>query len=198
MSRRERKLIRQLKARDEDAFSELVRIHQHKIFNLVYHILGNRSEAEDVAQEVFVSVFKYIDGFRGDAQLSTWLYRVATNTARNRAKYLARRSHRSHQSFEDTAENKFSDNPAAPNRPSSPAEVAMGKELEEVLQEGLQSLPEIHRTIMVLRDVEHLSYDEIAAVVELPVGTVKSRLFRARAALRSFVEERYEVHTGES
>jgi RNA polymerase sigma-70 factor (ECF subfamily) len=74
----------------------------------------------------------------------------------------------------------------------------MGKELEQILQEGLNALPEIHRTIVVLRDVEHLSYDEIADVVELPVGTVKSRLFRARAALRAFVEERYEISSGAS
>ena len=197
MSRRERKLIRRLKARDEEAFSELVRTHQHKVFNLVFRILGDRQEAEDVAQEVFVAVFKYIEGFRGDAQLSTWLFRVATNTARNRLKYLARRSQRAHQPIEDTSERRFS-TASSPSRPSSPSEAAMGKELEQILQEGLNALPEIHRTIVVLRDVEHLSYDEIADVVELPVGTVKSRLFRARAALRAFVEERYEISSGAS
>ena len=191
MAWNERKLVRKLRARDEDAFTELVRSYQHKVFNVVFRIVGDRSEAEEVSQEVFVTVFKHIDGFRGDAKFSTWLYRIATNHARNRVKYLARRSQRAHQALEDTNDGALNDG-AVGERVANPHEVAIGKELEEIVRDGLASLNEMHRTIVVLRDIEHLSYTEIAEVVELAEGTVKSRLFRARAALKEYVESRYD------
>lgn len=191
MAWNERKLVRRLRARDEEAFTELVRSYQHKVFNVVYRIVGGRAEAEEVSQEVFVTVFKHIDGFRGDAKFSTWLYRIATNHARNRVKYLARRSERAHQALEDTSEGAIHDG-AVGERVADPHEAAVGKELEEIIRDGLASLNEMHRTIVVLRDIEHLSYAEIAEVVELAEGTVKSRLFRARAALKEYVESRYD------
>src|SRR5438105_15699342 len=89
-SLRERLLIRRLQQRDEKAFQEIVRCYQHKIFNLVFRMIGNEQEAEDIAQEVFVTVFKAIDGFRGESLFSTWLYRIATNHCKNRLKYLVR------------------------------------------------------------------------------------------------------------
>ena len=190
MSPSERKLVRRLRARDEDAFTELVRTYQHKVFNVVLRIVGDRAEAEDVSQEVFVSVFKHINTFRGEAKFSTWLYRISTNHARNRVKYLARRSSRAHQGLEDSNEKAVSDGHLG-ERISNPHEVAVGNELEEIVQEGLALLNEMHRTILVLRDVEHLSYAEIGEVVDLPEGTVKSRLFRARAALKEHVDSRY-------
>lgn len=191
MAWNERKLVRRLRARDEDAFSELLRSYQHKVFNVVYRIVGDRAEAEEVSQEVFVTVFKHIDGFRGDAKFSTWLYRIATNHARNRVKYLARRSQRAHQALEDTSEGAIHDG-AVGERVADPHEAAVGNELEEIVRDGLADLNEMHRTILVLRDIEHLSYAEISEVVELPEGTVKSRLFRARAALKEYVESRYD------
>lgn len=160
MAWNERKLVRRLRARDEEAFTELVRSYQHKVFNVVYRILGERSEAEEVSQEVFVTVFKHIDGFRGDAKFSTWLYRIATNHARNRVKYLARRSQRAHQALEDTSEGAIHDG-AVGERVAGPHEAAVAKELEEIVRDGLASLNEMHRTILVLRDIEHLSYSEI-------------------------------------
>ncbi|MEZ4459285.1 MAG: sigma-70 family RNA polymerase sigma factor [bacterium] len=187
----DRKLVRRLRQRDEEAFCELVRVYQHKVFNVIYRILGDRAEAEDVAQEVFVSIFKHIDGFRGDSKFSTWIYRIATNHARNRLKYLSRRSHRDHQNFEDSHDSVKENSPLSSGI-ARPDEQLLGKELEKVIQEGLESLTEIHRTIIVLRDVEHLSYQEIAEIVELPEGTVKSRLFRARVALKEYIEARYD------
>lgn len=187
----DRKLVRRLRQRDESAFCELVRVYQHKVFNVIYRILGDRAEAEDVAQEVFVSVFKHIDGFRGDSKFSTWIYRIATNHARNRLKYLARRSHRDHQNFEDSHDSIKENSPLSSSI-DRPDDLLLGKELQTVIQEGLESLTEIHRTIIVLRDVEHLSYQEIAEIVELPEGTVKSRLFRARVSLKEYIETRYD------
>ena len=186
----ERKLVRRLRARDEEAFAELVRTYQHKVFNVVVRIIGNRAEAEEISQEVFITIFKHIDGFRGDAKFTTWMYRIATNHARNRAKYLARRSDRAHQGIDDTNDEAVSDGHLGERMPN-PHDAAIGNELEEIVKEGLALLNEIHRTILVLRDIEHLSYSEIAEVVELPEGTVKSRLFRARAALKDHVESRY-------
>jgi RNA polymerase sigma-70 factor (ECF subfamily) len=190
MALNERKLVRRLRKRDETAFTDLVRNYQHKVFNIVYRIVGDRSEAEEVSQEVFVTVFKHIDGFRGDAKFSTWLYRIATNHARNRVKYLARRSQRAHQALEDTSDKAINDG-AGGDRLAGPHEAAIGNELEEIIRDGLAFLNEMHRTIVVLRDIEHLTYAEIAEVVELPEGTVKSRLYRARVALKEYVESRY-------
>lgn len=190
MTRKERKLVRRLRARDEDAFTELVHTHQHKVFNVVYQIVRNRSDAEEVSQEVFIAVFKNIDKFRGESLLSTWIYRIATNHARNRVKYHARRNDRAHQSVDDTSDGAMQESPLSERVPG-PHETATGNELEKILEEGLASLGEIHRTMIVLREVENLSYDEIAEIMELPAGTVKSRLARARTALKEYVESRY-------
>src|SRR5688572_24895560 len=102
MSLRERMLLRRLQQRDERAFRELVEEHRDRVYSITFRMLGNRAEAEDLAQEVFISVFKTIDTFRGDAKISTWLYRVAVNHAKNRIKYLARRHDREHDEVDET------------------------------------------------------------------------------------------------
>src|SRR5688500_7876176 len=101
MSLRERLLIRRLRDRDEKAFREIVVEYQDRVYNMSYRMLGNREEAEDVAQEVFITVFKSIDQFRGDSKFSTWLYRIAANTCKNRIKYLARRHDRDQSEYDD-------------------------------------------------------------------------------------------------
>ncbi len=186
----DRKLVRRLKRRDEDAFTELVKTYQHKVFNVIYRILGSKAEAEEVSQEVFIAIFKYIDSFRGEAKLSTWIYRIAINHARNRVKYLSRRSQRAHQDIDDGPETANEDAPLSAYI-ASPHEEIVGTELEDIIRDGLKTLNEIHRTIVILRDIEGLSYVEISKIVELPEGTVKSRLFRARVALKEYVESRY-------
>src|SRR6185295_19061844 len=107
MTLRERLLIRRLQQRDERAFKEVVRLYQHKVYNLVYRMIGNREEAEDVAQEVFVTLFKSIDSFRGEAKFSTWLYRIATNHTKNRLKYLGRRSYKATGELDEAAEREL-------------------------------------------------------------------------------------------
>lgn len=189
-ARREKKLLKALRARDEDAFCELVNQYQHKVFNIVYRILGDRQEAEDVAQEVFITVFKHIEQFRGDAKFSTWLYRIATNHARNRIKYLSRRSQKKHQDIQDTPEGNIQDTPLT-TPPSRPDTQAQANELEVIIKMGLSQLAEEHREIIILRDIENLSYHEIAQITSLAEGTVKSRLFRARVALKQYVEQHY-------
>lgn len=185
--KQEKKLLRLLKQRDESAFRKVVTLYQHKVFNLVFRMLGDEQEAEDVAQEVFVSVFKSIDSFRGESKFSTWLYRIATNHARNRIKYLARRKNRQKDSLQDVEEGALN-NPIG-SRPVAPDRVLMGRELERVMQHAIASLEEEHRTLIVLREIEHLSYAEIGEITGLAAGTVKSRLFRARLQLKTIVSQ---------
>jgi RNA polymerase sigma-70 factor (ECF subfamily) len=183
--RDERRLVRRLKARDERAFRELVETHQHRVFNLVLRMLGNREEAEDVSQEVFVTVFKAIGTFREESRLSTWLYRISANHAKNRIKYLARRRTARQDALDEVPEGDLHRHAGEPV--PGPDHLAQGREMEALLQRGLQALDEEHRLIIVLRDVEDLSYEEIVEITGMPLGTVKSRLHRARSALRQAV-----------
>ncbi len=184
MSLRERLLIRKLRDRDERAFREMVELHRDRVFNLTFRMLGNREEAEDVAQEVFITVFKSIDSFRGDAKFSTWLYRIAANHCKNRIKYLARRHDRDKAPYDEKSERAIAAASTAPPPASRPDKQLEGVELEQLMQQAIASLEEDHRLLVVLRDVEELSYEEICEITGLREGTVKSRLHRARMALR--------------
>jgi len=192
IAQKERRLLRRLRDRDERAFEEMVRLYQHRVFNLVYRMLNNAHEAEDVAQEVFVTVFKSIESFREESKFSTWLYRIAANHCKNRIKYLGRRAHNSTDELDEGAERA-----AHAAQPSNLAPHAMqpdavleGVQLERIVQEGIARLDEDQRVVLVLRDVEELSYEEIASITGLPDGTVKSRLHRARIELRDFMVKR--------
>jgi RNA polymerase sigma-70 factor (ECF subfamily) len=183
---RERMLIRRLQQRDEKAFEEIVRLYQHKVYNLVYRMIGNQQEAEDVAQEVFVTVFKSVDSFRGEAKFSTWLYRIAANHCKNRMKYLGRRSYKSTGELNEASEKEVLEAQPSAMRPhvDGPDAVLEGLELERTVQEGIAQLEEEHRVLVILRDVEDLSYEEISSITGLELGTVKSRLHRARLQLK--------------
>ena len=186
MTLRERMLIRRLQKRDERAFEEMVRLYQHKVYNLVYRMLGSQEEAEDVAQEVFVTVFKAIDSFRGEAKFSTWLYRIAANHCKNRMKYLGRRFHKATGELNVAAEREMQDAQPSAMRPhiDGPDAILEGLELERSVQAGIAQLDEEHRVLVILRDVEDLSYEEISSITGLELGTVKSRLHRARLQLK--------------
>src|SRR5688572_11701136 len=141
MSLRERLLLRRLLDRDERAFREIVELHRDRVYNLTYRMLGNRAEAEDVTQEVFITVFKHIDQFRGDSKFSTWLYRVTANHCKNRIKYLSRRHDRGHDGLDDNMDDEpgggaISVPPASP-RPDRQLE---GAELDRLLQEAIAEL----------------------------------------------------------
>jgi RNA polymerase sigma-70 factor (ECF subfamily) len=190
MSRWERLLIRKLRERDEKAFREIVEEYSDRIYNLTYRMLGNREEAEDVSQEVFITVFKSIDSFRGDSKFSTWLYRIAVNHCKNRIKYLARRHDRDQSEYdEELLRDQAAGAATAPNPAPRPDKQLEGLELEQIMQRCIAQLEEEHRLVIVLRDVEDLSYEEICAITNLPTGTVKSRLHRARLALKKMMLE---------
>lgn len=185
MSLRERLLIRKLRDRDEKAFREVVREYQDRVYNMTYRMLGNREEAEDVAQEVFITVFKSIEQFRGDSKFSTWLYRITANTCKNRIKYLARRHDRDQSEYDDAIDrDQAAGSLTAPTQAPRPDRAVEGAQLEQIFQEAIGELDEEQRLLVILRDVEDLSYEEILAITGLPEGTVKSRLHRARLALR--------------
>jgi RNA polymerase sigma-70 factor (ECF subfamily) len=184
----EARLVARLKKRDEAAFNHFVRVYQQRVFALVLRMLGNKAEAQDLSQEVFITVFKSIDSFRGDARLGTWLYRIAINHCKNRIKYLDRRSTRAHDAIDDAHEGDVVDGGVVGGRPHRPDEVAEGTELERAVRTALAGLEDDHRELIVLRDLEGLAYEEIVQITGLPDGTVKSRLHRARAALREAIE----------
>lgn len=183
--------IRRLVARDETAFTELVRIYERRIFALTFRMLGHRQEAEEITQEVFVQAFRAIDRFRGDAKLSTWLYRVAVNLCKNRLKYHARRGSSAHQDFDAIAEGSAGGaaigvSVGAVERPD---ELVAGIQLESIVKEALAQVDPDFRELVVLRDVEDLTYEQIAEVTGLARGTVKSRIHRGRQQLRQRVEQ---------
>jgi RNA polymerase sigma-70 factor (ECF subfamily) len=184
MSDLERSLLRRLRERDERAFRELLEAHRDRVYNITYRMLGNRAEAEDVAQEVFITVFKTIDSFREESKFSTWLYRVAVNHCKNRIKYLSRRQDRNKDELDEMSGSVNGATAGSPVRAAQPDRALEGIQMEQILHDAIASLDEEHRTVVVLRDVEDLSIEEICAITDLPDGTVKSRLHRARLALR--------------
>jgi RNA polymerase sigma-70 factor (ECF subfamily) len=178
------------RAGDPAAFAELVRRHKDRVYNVVYRFVGNHEDAVEVAQEVFVRVFDGLAGFRGEARLTTWLYRIAANLARNRVRDSKRRGRDRGTSLEALEEAAPGVAAQASASPHGPDEDAMAAETQAALQECLDDLPEPCRTAFVLRVMEDLSYEEIARVMECPRGTVKSRLNQARRLLREALEAR--------
>ena len=184
MTELERTLLRRLRDRDEHAFRELLEGYRDRVYNITYRMLGNRAEAEDVAQEVFITVFKTIDSFREESKFSTWLYRVAVNHCKNRIKYLARRHDRDRDELDENSQHANGVIANVVVRMSQPDRALEGVQMEVILQKAIESLDDDHRIVVVLRDIEDLSIEEICEITGLPDGTVKSRLHRARLALR--------------
>jgi len=175
-------LVRRVKKGEDFAFSLLVRRYQNRVFNLVHRILGIPEETEDLAQEVFVTLHRSLEQFRGDCAFSTWLYRITVNLCKNRLKYLFRRNFHKAQEISETAETDIQTHVSMAL--ANPEQQLLGRELETLIQRELLALDEEHRIILVLRDIEHLPYEHIAEITGLALGTVKSRLHRARSALR--------------
>jgi RNA polymerase sigma-70 factor, ECF subfamily len=168
--------VKRVQRGDTESFEILVRRHQNTTFNLIYRFLGDYDEATDTAQEVFLSAYRSIQQFRGDAKFSTWLYRIAFNHASTRRKSLNSKRQRQvtledHLGLVDCDEN--------------PETSAQRKEIQQCVQQALNSLDGDDAQIILLRDLQDISYEDIAQTLDVPVGTVKSRLHRARQALRT-------------
>ncbi len=185
-------LVRQFLGGDRGAFELLALRHQNRIFGFCVRLLGSRSLAEEAAQEVLVKVFKNLHRFRGDSKFTTWLYRVTLNHCRNVQAYRARRHEKRHDSLDATREDD--DGPGRKrelrdHEPGAEALLIHGEKLA-MLQAELAQLDPIWKEILLLRDVEGFSYDEVGQMLDLAPGTVKSRIHRARAELRVRMQRR--------
>lgn len=183
---RDAELVQRCAAGDEQACAELVTQHQRMVMQLAVSLLGDRDEALDLSQEVFLQVFRTIQHFRGQSQLRTWIYRIVVNQARNRQRWWRRRYRSSQVSLDQHLE-QHGDHLAGRDQ-TAPDRMFAQKQLASRLQDALDHLPFDQRTAIMLREVDGLSYDEIAFSLGVTLGTVKSRLTRARQALRTVLQ----------
>jgi len=187
-------LVRRVQRGDKGAFDALVLKYQHKVVKLVMRYVRNPVEAEDVAQEAFIKAYRALPQFRGDSAFYTWLYRIAINTAKNA---LVSRD-RSPIDFDLDLQNpdESYEMHARLKDSATPEALALTDEIRAVVDSAIAALPEDLRTAIVLRELEGLSYEEIAATMECPVGTVRSRIFRAREAIDRRLREVFEGGLG--
>jgi len=187
----EEALVRDLRLGLEDAYETLILRYQQPVFTLVSRLMCDPGDACDVVQEVFLKIFRNIVNFRGGSSLKTWIYRIAVNEAHNHRRWFSR-----HQRPEigfapnDESPGPREDNLADPGR--SPFELALNQETRVLVENALAKLNPKFRAAVVLRDIEDLSYDEIAMVLDVSMGTVKSRILRGREALRRILEGRLD------
>ena len=179
---------RYLETEDRGLFAVLVRRHQDKVYAMCTRILGSPTLAEEVAQDVFVAVFKNLHRFRGDSRFSTWLYRVVVNHCKNKQAHRYRRKEKQHESLDQPKELEGGEvKRELPSSNPGPEKAALARERQRILHAGLAELSEEQRTIIVMRDLNGLPYDEIAETLGVAQGTVKSRLHRARGELKNRV-----------
>ena len=178
----EKLLIERCKQGDRDAFDTLVRNYEKRVYNLAYRLSGHYDDANDISVDAFLRVFQALRLFRGDANFSTWLFRIVTNVYLDRRKRMRNKQHLSLQEYIDLEETSIARQIEDPS--PTPDQLAESSEKTSILQTAIASLQDYQRVMVVLYHTEGLSYEEIAQVMELPIGTVKSRLNRARLVLR--------------
>ena len=189
------RLISGLQVGDEASYERLIERFQAPVYNLAWRLLADPSDASDVVQEVFLKIFRNIEHFRGESTLRTWVYRIAINESHNRRRWLFR-----HRRGEPGIEDTFEDNDAR-EKPlmdtgETPFDFTMNREAQILLEEGLAAINPVFRAALVLREIEDMSYDEIAEILEVSLGTVKSRIMRGREALRRYLATRLEPASG--
>jgi len=188
-------LVRRVQRGERGAYDLLVLKYQHKVVKLVMRYLRDPADAEDVAQEAFIKAYRALPQFRGDSAFYTWLYRIAINTAKNA---LAARD-RNPVSYELDMQGNDENSDGAVSRlrdPETPEGLALTEEIRDTVNHAIETLPEDLRTAIVLRELEGLSYEEIAASMDCPVGTVRSRIFRAREAIDRRLREVFDGGLG--
>lgn len=169
---------------DPQAFNVLVEKYYRKIYNLAYRFVGDSEEANDLAQEIFTAAFQNLGKFRGDAKFSTWLFQIATNRGKNKFKYLKRRGYFVNRGQSDADDEREYLQKAVPDYSTNPEDLLAGKQIQKVVQDAINELDPDHKEIVILRDIEGFSYEEIARILNLPEGTTKSRLHRARMVVK--------------
>jgi len=185
----QKEVIENCKAGDEKAFAEIVLYRQKKVFNIAYRMLGNSEEAKDLSQEVFISVYESIKDLKEEIKFDAWLTQITLNHCRNRWKYLKRRQYFNSDSLDDPIEAEDGSVPRALYDPSDNPEILLEKKMvQQLVQGGLLKLKEDQRELLVLRDLQGYSYEEMGETLGLPEGTIKSKLHRARMDLKEILE----------
>jgi RNA polymerase sigma-70 factor (ECF subfamily) len=181
----DKELVRRVQKGDRHAFDLLFSRYQHKILNLVSRYLRDREDVEDVAQEAFIKAFRALPRFRGESAFYTWLYRIAINTAKN---HLVARARRPPGTDVDVEDAEFMDGTDALKESENPEAALARDELSREINLAISQLPEDLRSAVTLREFDGLSYEQIAEIMDCPVGTVRSRIFRAREAIDTRIE----------
>lgn len=176
----DQQIVEKVQRGDKNAFGLLVTKYQHKVAHLVSRYVKNSGDVADVTQEAFIKAYRALPNFRGDSAFYTWLYRIAVNSAKN---YLVAQGRKPPASDVDADEADFYDGSDALKEQNSPERNLMSQQLEKMLFDTVEQLPEDLRMAITLREIEGLSYEDIANVMDCPVGTVRSRIFRAREAI---------------
>ncbi len=182
----DRQLVARVQKGDTRAFDMLVLKYQHKIFGLISRYVRDADEVQDVAQEAFIKAYNALPKFRGDSQFYTWLYRIAINTAKN---HLVSRSRRPPGQDVEVSDAEYFEAGGALRDIENPETALFGAELKAVVDDAIAGLPDDLRTAVTLREFDGLSYEDIADVMDCPVGTVRSRIFRAREAIDEQVRQ---------
>jgi RNA polymerase sigma-70 factor (ECF subfamily) len=170
-------LVKRVQAGDVGAFDVLVQKYQHKVINLVGRFVSDQTECQDIAQDSFIKAYRAIHNFRGDSQFYTWLYRIAANTAKN---YLASRARKSPGYTVDVADAEHFEGESGLKEYANPENLLLTEEIKATIFSAIEKLPEDLKSAITLRELDGLSYEEIAEVMDCPIGTVRSRIFRAR------------------
>ncbi len=170
-------LVKRVQAGDTGAFDVLVQKYQHKVINLVGRFVSDKAECQDIAQDAFIKAFRAIGKFRGDSQFYTWLYRIAANTAKN---HLASRARKSPSYSVDVDDAEHYEGESGLKEYANPENLLLTDEIRATIFAAIEKLPEDLRSAITLREIDGLSYEEIADVMDCPIGTVRSRIFRAR------------------
>ena len=188
-------LVKRVRSGDQRAFRTLVERYQRKVYSVALGMLKDKEEAMDVSQEAFVKVYKYLDHFKGDSSFYTWLYRITVNICidvlRKRGGARGEDVEFDESIAHDTAEAQIG--ALGTRLGTNPQKSALRRELAEKIQEALEQVPEKHRAILLLREIEGMSYEELSRTLEIPKGTVMSRLFHARAKVQKILSEYLEL-----
>ena len=176
----DQELVERVQSGEKAAFDILVRKYEHKLANVISRYIHDQSEVLDVAQDAFIKAYRALPNFRGDSAFYTWLYRIAINTAKN---HLVAASRRPPKDDVDAREAEQFEAGSGLKEYATPERVALRSELAQTIQDAIEDLPEELRVAIVLRELEGLSYEEIATAMDCPIGTVRSRIFRARDAI---------------
>lgn len=187
----DQQLVERVQRGDKNAFNFLVQKYQHKVTHLVSRYVKNSGDVADVAQEAFIKAYRALPNFRGESAFYTWLYRIAVNSAKN---YLVAQGRKPPANDVDADEADFYDGSDALRESSTPERELLSDEIKRILFQTVEQLPEDLKMAITLREIEGMSYEDIASVMDCPVGTVRSRIFRAREAIDKEIQPLLNTH----